>query len=535
MAAIPSVMSRLGTSIRTPKPTPSAASVAAGKTVCKCGSSNIEYEASMGHSVCMDCAEVLEENAIVAEATFTETSKGASVADGVRVNLDSAWASTRGGAMGSVRLNNQESREITIQNGHRRIAQIGNQMRMSDRQIEGAQRYFNLAVLQNFTKGRKANNVAAACLYIVCRLERTSHMLIDFAEHLRINVFSIGSTFVRLVATLQLEDLPLVEPMLFIARFASKLEFDDRYQDVVRDASRLVSRMDRDWIVRGRRPSGICGACLYIAARMNGFKRSTRELVRVMKICETTLRKRLTDFKNTPSSALTVDDFQTVFLEEGADPPSFVHSRKAASAIEGSVMLAITDGTESAPKRKRLEGDDDDNDNDDDDIEENDNTRADEASFRDAIASEELGTLASYEGVSLDDNDDDLSYLDNDIEVRNSKLTDVEVEIKTQYWTEENADWIVRNAARKKAEEEGRVIKRKRRRKNGNNAAQELAEQEEKQAQVAAKKHMSKKLNYDIVSTLFPGANVVIPPASGSSSAPVAGSVTGFGSVPVGV
>jgi transcription factor IIIB subunit 2 len=71
--------------------------------------------------------------------------------------------------------------------GHRRIAQIGNQMKMSDRQIESAQRYFNLAVIENFTKGRKANSVACACLYIVCRLEKTSHMLIDFSEHLRVS------------------------------------------------------------------------------------------------------------------------------------------------------------------------------------------------------------------------------------------------------------------------------------------------------------------------------------------------------------
>jgi transcription factor IIIB subunit 2 len=66
-----------------------------------------------------------------------------------------------------------------------------------------------------------------------------------------------------LVATLKLYDLPLVDPMLYIVRFAAKLEFEDKTADIVRDASRLVSRMDRDWIVKGRRPAGICAACKY--------------------------------------------------------------------------------------------------------------------------------------------------------------------------------------------------------------------------------------------------------------------------------
>jgi transcription factor IIIB 90 kDa subunit len=72
--------------------------------------------------------------------------------------------------------------------GRRRIHEIANQpqIRMNERLAEAAQRFFNLAVINNFTKGRKANNVVAACLYIVCRLEKTAHMLIDFADALSV-------------------------------------------------------------------------------------------------------------------------------------------------------------------------------------------------------------------------------------------------------------------------------------------------------------------------------------------------------------
>ena len=57
-------------------------------------------------------------------------------------------------------------------------------------------------------------------------------------------------------------------------------------------ALRLVARMKRDWMQVGRRPSGICGAGLLIAARLHGFRRTQKEIVQVVKICDVTLRKR---------------------------------------------------------------------------------------------------------------------------------------------------------------------------------------------------------------------------------------------------
>ena len=50
------------------------------------------------------------------------------------------------------------------------------------------------------------------------------------------------------------------DPCLYIHRFAHKLEFGDKEHDVAMTALRLVSRMKRDWIHHGRRPSGLCGA-----------------------------------------------------------------------------------------------------------------------------------------------------------------------------------------------------------------------------------------------------------------------------------
>ena len=118
---------------------------------------------------------------------------------------------------------------------------------------------------------------------------------------------------------------------------------------MAKDAVRIVQRMNRDWMTPGRRPAGICGAALILAARMNNFRRTVREVVYVVKVQEQTIFHRLEEFKNTESSGLTVDEFRTIDLERFADPPAYAKEK---------------DGKKKRRrKRKHLEFDDDgDND-----------------------------------------------------------------------------------------------------------------------------------------------------------------------------
>ncbi|XP_062433171.1 transcription factor IIIB 90 kDa subunit isoform X4 [Rhea pennata] len=118
------------------------------------------------------------------------------------------------------------------------------------------------------------------------------------------------------------------DPCLYIPRFAHMLEFGDKNHEVSMTALRLLQRMKRDWMHTGRRPSGLCGAALLVAARMHDFRRTVKEVIRVVKVCESTLRKRLTEFEDTPTSQLTIDEFMKIDLEEECDPPSFTAGQK---------------------------------------------------------------------------------------------------------------------------------------------------------------------------------------------------------------
>lgn len=82
---------------------------------------------------------------------------------------------------------------------------------------------------------------------------------------------------------------------------------------------------------------------------MNNFRRSVEEIVQVVKIADTTLKKRLDEFKNTPSGELTVGDFRSVWLEAEVDPPAFTKGREK----EEEERLAREGGEEVVKKMKK--------------------------------------------------------------------------------------------------------------------------------------------------------------------------------------
>ncbi len=236
-------------------------------------------------------------------------------------------------------------KEVTLQNGKRLINEMSSQLRLNQHCVDTAFNFYKLAVQKGLTRGRKIRQVIAACIYLVCRTEGTPHMLLDLCDVVHDDacyISSLGKLAMKFAYLLRI-NLPQIDPGLFIPRFAQKLEFGDKTHDVTITALRLVERMDHDWMATGRRPSGLCGAALIVSARMYGFERSLDDIVKVVKIGKTTLRKRMLEFEDTPSSNLTVDEFHTIDLEEQHDPPAFTRSKKFAKIKQIEEMSNIQD------------------------------------------------------------------------------------------------------------------------------------------------------------------------------------------------
>ncbi|OJD16745.1 hypothetical protein AJ78_03124 [Emergomyces pasteurianus Ep9510] len=365
-------------SLRNPNPTPiprpqQKPTTHPKATTCPnpgCPAPNIVEDDGM--KVCSGCGTVVSEANIVSEITFGESASGAAVVQGTFVGAGQSHGRSFG--PGFQRGGGMESREITEQNGNRYIAQLSRALNVPESATKAAGQVFKLAVGLNFIQGRRTKTVAAVCLYIACRRQDgNTIMLIDFADVLMINVFKLGRAYKALLDELRLGGnvfiMNPIDPESLIYRFAKQLEFGSSMMQVASEAVRIVQRMNRDWMITGRRPAGICGAALILAARMNNFRRTVREVVYVVKVTELTIHQRLNEFKATESGDLTVDQFRSVQLENAHDPPSFTQGKRVKQAMRDKRAAAEIESdddnedentpepTSSPPKPRRVDAD----------------------------------------------------------------------------------------------------------------------------------------------------------------------------------
>lgn len=315
-----------------------------------CGFTNFirDTQSSAGDLVCGNCGVVQEENPIVSEVQFGESSSGAAIVQGSMVGPNQTRAYSQGSAL--------ESKEHTLMRAKYKMKIIAQVMKIPEYIVNSAFGWFQLALNRNFVKGRRSQNVLAACLYVACRKVKTHHLLIDFSSRLQISVYSLGATFLKLVRLLEIKQLEPVDTSLFIQHFAEKLGFGDQTAKVCKDATALARRMSADWICHGRRPAGIAGACLLLAARMNNFQRSHAELVAVAHVAEETIQRRLNEFKKTSSAQISIQGFRTAaadsqyFKSTDAKPPAIVRNKE----IEKKLQRVLRQRTRTLERYRQL-------------------------------------------------------------------------------------------------------------------------------------------------------------------------------------
>lgn len=312
------------------------------RTCPQCSSTSIEVHEGRGETICTNCGTVLEENTMVEGLQFSECSNGSMQMVGHFVPS----SGVRGFAMV---YGNRESREHVLQRGYHNLQRIADQLRLSSSHIESAQRVFLMAVQRSFTIGRNNMHVASACLYAICRREKTPHMLIDFSDVLQTPVKVLGQVFMKLLRLLRLH-VPNIDPSMFMERFAAQMKLGDKTHAVAATGVRIVQALTRNWITTGRRPTGLCGAALLISARYHGIPVSSSEIAQIVRISSPTLLKRLAEFKHTSTAQLTADEFENtdlLSLPIVRGPPCFEKNRlrdeanKALAISNGEHKLAI--------------------------------------------------------------------------------------------------------------------------------------------------------------------------------------------------
>ncbi|KMZ68780.1 putative Transcription factor IIIb subunit [Zostera marina] len=165
------------------------------------------------------------------------------------------------------------SREKTFNRGEDSIKYIANGLQMDGGEAITSPSFnlYKIAVERSFTKGRDSLHIAASCIYIMCS-------------------YVLGAVFLQLCKLLSLEEHDIIkkpiDPSLFMNRFTY-------------------------W----RKPSGICGAALYIAVHSHQLRCSKSDIARVVSVCEDTLTKRLIEFESTESASMTAEELDEMPID----------------------------------------------------------------------------------------------------------------------------------------------------------------------------------------------------------------------------
>ena len=186
---------------------------------CSCGSTNIGKGDRIGDSVCRDCGKVLEEYEIISELRFEDNKLLGNIISKDSGNVNYFVKNQYG-----YYNNTSENR---LNKAYKEINDIAYNLGISDKLAQQAKRMYKDASIRKFIQGRKIRNVSAALLYAVCRQRQTKHLLIDFSEELRTNLFTLGSIYLKYIKLFNFK-ADLIDPSWYITRFCSKLGFGDK-------------------------------------------------------------------------------------------------------------------------------------------------------------------------------------------------------------------------------------------------------------------------------------------------------------------
>ena len=355
--------------VRSPTPTQPTRTPQPRKHTC-CDNPNIQPDEEGTGLVCTNCFTQVAETNIVAELTFEENAKGGATVQGDYVGDNARHASTMGHGQAVQRVGGtlRNPDQLADTKGRGVLNRLCPRLGIPDVIRDQALNLYKLSTLVRFSAGRQTEEVIGACLYAICRRQDENMvLLVDIAEILHINVFRLGDVFKTLCEELYIDhkaktdkavpSLPIVDVESLIVKFCRRLEFGNATRPVAFDAINIIKRMKRDWMVTGRHPAGLCGAAIILAARMNNFRRSVREVVWVVKVTDLTIVKRVHEFRRSAAAALTVAQFREYgpLLKDSNDPPVLYESEVKKMKLEAKKRKR----QETSEARDAAEGQDD--------------------------------------------------------------------------------------------------------------------------------------------------------------------------------
>ena len=285
------------------------------ETCLGCGGTSFTKDYARAECICTSCGLVVSERsadrgpewrAFTAEERDARARTGApmrlSMADkGLSTTIDWRNKDASGRALKSntraaiYRMRKWHIRTRVHSSQHRNLGIAMSEMERLSSQLgiprearETAALIYRKALAKRLVRGRSIEAVVAASIYLACRIHRIPRRLDEVVAESKTNRKQVGQA-VRLVISRVNVNVPLASAKDLIPRLSSDLGLEGR---TMRKATEIVRRAKEGRITIGKDPGGIAGAALYIAGILEEDKRTQRQIARVSRVTEVTIRNR---------------------------------------------------------------------------------------------------------------------------------------------------------------------------------------------------------------------------------------------------
>jgi len=165
-------------------------------------------------------------------------------------------------------------------------------LRLPNKVHEESARLYEKAWEKEVVKGRRVENIVAATVFLVCRMQNIPRTLDEISDAAELERTEVGRNYRYLARELDKRVIP-ARPEDFIPRFASNLELPGRARQ---RAHHIIEKIREEGLMAGRSPEGVVASALYISSVLEGEKRSQKEIAETVGVTEVTIRKGYREF-----------------------------------------------------------------------------------------------------------------------------------------------------------------------------------------------------------------------------------------------
>ncbi len=277
-----------------------------------CGSTDLIWDRKRGEVICRKCGAVIEENMIDYSQEWREFSSegtgesrrrsgsplseakydfGTSTRVGHAADLTKLTASQRRKATRMEtwqrRISTASERNLKAATGE--LKRAASALHLPNIVINEAADIYRRAAMKELVRGRSMPSVVAGAIYAACRRNGIPRTLDEIAEAFPgLSKKDIGKTYRFICRELNIKILP-TSPLDYIHRFGSELGVS---QKTITKAVEIMKEAEKKEITSGKGPMGVAAAALYIAALLEGERKTQREVAEVAGVTEVTIRNR---------------------------------------------------------------------------------------------------------------------------------------------------------------------------------------------------------------------------------------------------